>query len=86
MNTELQAAMLDKITRAESGAYWGDEPECLEDIGWVWADEIIESEEDKAVFASLITAGFALQTGEGKEAAVTLTDEGFSAYKKGNKS
>lgn len=80
--TPLQAAMLRKIARSEFTTVNCAEPETLEDIGWVWADCIIEDAEDKGVFTSLQNAGLAEHSGGPKrDAGVTLTEAGFAAYK-----
>ena len=82
MTTPLQAAMLHKIARNEFTAVNSAEPSTLADIGWVWADCVIEDAEDKGVFTSLVNAGLAKHSGnKGRDAGVTLTQAGFDAYK-----
>ena len=80
--TNLQAAMLRKIARSEFTTVNGAEPAALEDVDWVWANVIVEDAEDKGVFTSLVNAGLAEHSGhKGRDAAVTLTEAGFAAYK-----
>lgn len=82
MATDLQAAMIKAIATNEFTQVNGAEPDTQGDIGWVWADGIIEDAQDKGVFASLVNAGLAEHSGhKGRDAAVTLTAAGFEAYK-----
>ena len=82
MTTPLQNAMLKKIARNEFTSVNSCEPETLGDIGWVWADCVIEDSQDKGVFTSLINAGLVKHSGnKGRDASVTLTEAGFVAYK-----
>ena len=82
MTTKLQASLLTSIARSEFTAVNSAEPETLDDIGWVWANCVIETAEDKGVFTSLVNAGFARHSGnKGRDACVTLTQAGFDAYK-----
>jgi hypothetical protein len=81
MTTKLQAAFLAIIARSEFTAVNGAEPSALADVGWVWADCVIENAQDKGVFTSLLKAKLTKHSGKGKEACVTLTQAGFDAYK-----
>ena len=82
MTTALQAQMLKTIARNEFTAVNGREPESVDDIYWVWANCVIETAEDKGVFASLVNAGLAEHDGrKGRDACVTLKQAGFEAYK-----
>jgi hypothetical protein len=80
--TPLQAAMLRKIARNDFTERNGAEPQALADIGWIWANCVIETAEDKGVFTSLVNAGLAEHDGnKGRDACVTLTKAGFDAYR-----
>lgn len=82
MTTALQAAMIKNIARSEFTAVNGAEPQGLTDIGWVWANTVIETAEDKGVFTSLVNAGMTQHCGnKGRDACVTLTQSGLDAYK-----
>lgn len=81
--TPLQEEMLTNIARSDYTTVNGAEPETVDDIGWVWANVIIKNAEAKGVFASLVNAGWAEHSGGPKsDAAVTLTERGFKAYKR----
>lgn len=81
MTTALQTSMIKAIARSEFTAVNGAKPDSLADIGWVWADCVIETAEDKGVFTSLVNAGLAQHCGsKGRDASVTLTQAGFDAY------
>lgn len=82
MTTKLQAAMIKKIALDEFQPTNGGEPACFDDLGWVWADSVIEDAEDKGTFTSLVNAGLAQHCGnKGRDASVRLTLAGFDAYK-----
>ena len=53
-----------------------------DDVGYIWADCIIEDATDKGVFTSLLNAGMVEHGGKGRDAAVNLTDAGFAEYKR----
>lgn len=60
----------------------GATPVTLDDIGWVWADCVLESKEDRGTFTSLVNAGLARHDGsKGREACVTLTQAGLDLFK-----
>lgn len=80
--TPLQANMLRSIARSDYTNVNGAEPQSLDDIGWVWANVIIETAQQKGVLTSLLNAGLVAHTGGPKsDAGVTLTAAGFAAYK-----
>lgn len=82
MATDLQAQMIKAIATSEFTEVNGAVPKQRSDIGWVWADCIIENSQDKGVFTSLINAGLAEHCGnKGRDAGVTLTEAGFEVYK-----
>ena len=83
--TSLQIAMLNKIARNDFTNVNGDEPKTLNDIGWIWASEIIVTAQDKGVYTSLVNANMVEHNGEsGLNACITLTIKGFEAYKASN--
>ena len=76
-----QAHMINAIAFSEFTPVNGDHPNSLEDIDWVWADAIIENQEDKGTFTSLVNAGLAEHNGHsGRDACVTLTEKGFAVF------
>ena len=79
--TSLQAAMLKKMARSEYTELNGAEPESLADVGALWADCIIETQQDKGTYTSLIASGMVTKSSKGKDAAVGLTQLGFNTYK-----
>lgn len=80
--TPLQAQMIRDIARNDFTLVNGSEPASLEDIGWVWANTVIETPTDKGVFTSLLNAGLVAHSGnKGRDACITLTAAGFAAYK-----
>lgn len=82
MVTELELNMIDSIAYSEYTIVNGCEPKSLDDIGWVWANCIIESKSDGGVFASLSKKGLVSHTGFGDDDdGVTLTEEGFKVFK-----
>ncbi len=81
MTTKLQAQFLAIIARCEFTSVNGAEPSTIDDIGWIWADCVIENAQDKGVFTSLLKAKLTKHSGKGSEACVTLTQAGFDAYK-----
>lgn len=79
--TELQANMIRNIAESEYTSVNGAVPSNVNDIGWVWADCIIEDSQSKGVFTSLKNAGLVEHSGGPKaDACVTLTQAGFEAY------
>jgi hypothetical protein len=77
--TELQAAMIAKIARSEYTPVNGAEPTSRQDTE-TYQEMIIESNIDKGVFTTLLTAGMVWSTGRGTDAICGLTDTGFAAY------
>lgn len=81
--TPLMKKMIADIAESEYSEVNGRKPEELAEIGWIWADCIIEDAADKGVFTNLVTAGYAKHSGnKGRDAAVTLTEAGFAEYTK----
>ena len=79
--TNLEQAMLEKIATSEFTSLNGATPTDISEIGWIWADTIIEDAEDKGVFTSLLKKGLVEHSGGPKsDAGVTLTESGFSQY------
>ncbi len=79
--TNLQDKMIRAIARNDFTEVNGATPKSLNDIGWVWANTVIYSAEDKGVFTSLVNAGLAAHNNyKGDDACVTLTEAGFLAY------
>lgn len=79
--TNLQDKMIRAIARNDFTEVNGAIPKSLNDIGWVWANTVIYSAEDKGVFTSLVNAGLAAHNNyKGDDACVTLTEAGFLAY------
>ncbi|WP_347990393.1 hypothetical protein [Methylomonas sp. AM2-LC] len=77
--TELQVIMLKKIATSEFTHLNGAEPACATDTQ-TWADAVIESNEDKGTFTSLMNAGLVKHSGYDTEKTVELSDQGFSVY------
>ena len=81
MATALQAEMLINIAENEYTSSNGAQPLTFGEVEWVWADVVIENARDKGTFTSLVVAGLAKHDGNvGKDACVTLTEEGFNEY------
>lgn len=79
--TKNQAEMINSIAFSEYTLVNGAHPQHPDDINWVWAGCVIESAEDKGTFTSLVNAGLARHNGHsGKDACVTLTEDGFLAF------
>ena len=79
--TKLENEMLNKIARSEFSTLNGANPTSLNEIGWIWADTIIENAEDKGVFTSLLKKGLVEHSGGPKsDAGVALTASGFEVY------
>jgi hypothetical protein len=86
--TPLQMEMLRKIARSDYTAVNGSEPESVEDVGEVWADDVINSAADKGVFTSLLNAGLVThllaetrRSEVRNDNTVSLTQAGFLVYK-----
>lgn len=81
--TELQIEMLSAIAESEYQPTNGCQAENYDDLDWVWAEFIIDTQQDKGTFASLVNAKMAEHNRhpDRKEACVRLTAEGFKAYK-----
>lgn len=79
--TDLERAMVVKIARSEFTSVNGAIPKSLDEVGWVWANVIIEDAADKGVFTSLLKKGLVEHSGGVKsDMAVTLTDRGFQVF------
>jgi hypothetical protein len=78
--TPLQLAMLEKIAFDEFTAANGSMPENHRDTE-TWADQIIETSQDKGVFTSLLNAELVWHSGTGREAGVGLTEEGYKVFR-----
>ncbi|MDX5935629.1 hypothetical protein SIL73_13110 [Acidithiobacillus thiooxidans] len=86
--TPLQEQMILKIAHNEMNAAKGKQsyntakskPSYMAIETNTWADEIIESAEDKIVFASLVKDGLARHSRIALCAGVCLTEAGFAAY------
>lgn len=81
--TTLQNAMLKNIAKSDFTDVNGSEPRTLDDVGNVWADDVISSAEDKGVFTSLLRAGLVEHQAfaNKRDNTVSLTQAGFDAYK-----
>ena len=79
--TDLQTAMIIKIARDEYNAINGAMPTCKEETN-TWQEMIIESQQDKGTFTSLMNAGLVWSNGRGKDAACGLTEAGFAEFLK----
>ena len=90
--TRLQNEMLTKIAESEYNQLNGDIPETLDEVGEIWASEIIETQADKGTFTSLLNVGCVghnmdsgtMINADGdamSDATVWLTENGFNAYK-----
>jgi len=76
-----QANMINAIAFSEFTPVNGAHPANLDEIDWVWADVVIENQEDKGTFTSLVNAGLAQHNGQkGQDAMVTLTPKGFAVF------
>lgn len=80
MATKLMLDMLKKIARNELTCVNGAEPENIRETE-TWADCIIETDQDKGVFTSLLNANLATHGGKGRDAVVALTEEGLAVYR-----
>lgn len=77
--TPLQAEMIKAIARSEFTQINGREPDSPNETE-TWTDEIVNTAQEKGVWASLFNAG--LITGMGGAGGFTrLTQKGFDAYK-----
>jgi hypothetical protein len=74
--TQLQAAMLKKIAFDEFTPANGSMPSCAADTE-TWADQVIETAQDKGVFTSLLNAKLVWHRGSGREGGVGLTEQGY---------
>ncbi len=82
MTTPLQRKMIVAIAESDFTPVNGAVPETLEDIDWVWANDIIEDAIDKGVFTSLLNANLVDHGGKNRDAVVTLTTAGFAEYQR----
>ena len=78
--TKLQTLMLKKIATSEFTHLNGAEPTCAADTQ-TWANAIIESNEDKGTFTSLMNIDLVKHDGSDTEKTVELTEQGFRIYK-----
>jgi hypothetical protein len=78
MMNPLQEQMILKIAHSAMNTAKGKPYRALETN--TWADVIIESAEDKVVFASLVKDGLARHSSKALCAGVCLTEAGFAAY------
>jgi len=79
--TTLQRKMIIKIATSEYSMVNGAIPKSLDEIGEIWADCIIEDNEDKGVFTSLLKEGLVFHTGPNDpDAGCGLTEKGWNAY------
>jgi RecA-family ATPase len=79
--TKLQERMLAKIILNECTPLNGNEPQEFDDVNATWADMVIETPQDKGTFTSLVNAGLAYHEGDGRDALVSVTEQGYTAYK-----
>ena len=77
--TELQAAMIHKIAFHEMNPSNGARPSAIEDVN-LWADDAIETAQDKGVFTSLMNAGLVWHSGKGRDAGVGFTEAGWEMF------
>ena len=77
--TPLQTEMLNKVATSEHNEMNGNPTKVEQTI--TWADQMIETPQDKGVFTSLLNAKLVAHEGEGVDAVVYLTDAGWNAWK-----
>ena len=77
--TPLQESMLIKIATSEFTSVNGAIPESVDETV-TWASTIIENNQDKGVFTSLLKEGLVTHTPDGVDSLVALTSEGLTAY------
>ncbi len=80
MTTILQIEMINAIATDELTPLNGGEPTSHKDAT-TYADCIINTNQDKGVFASLLNAGLVWHSGSGRDATLGLTEAGFTRYK-----
>lgn len=79
--TQLELDMIESIAYSDYTNINGAEPKTIDDIGWVWANCIIESKSQGGTFASLLKKGLAKHTGfNDDDDCVTLTESGFKVF------
>ena len=79
MLTALQTKMINDIARSEFTVVNGAVPSCLDDVGKVWTDCIIETKADRGVWTSLLNAGLICGSG-GRDGGTGFTQAGWEAY------
>ena len=77
--TPLQESMLIKIATSEFTSVNGAIPESISETV-NWASSIIENNQDKGVFTSLLKEGLVTHTPSGIDSLVALTSDGLAAY------
>lgn len=77
--TELEAKMIKAIAEDEFTPLNGVRPTRVNDAT-TWADCVINTPADKGVFTSLLKKNLAIHHGTGRDAVVSLTDDGFKVY------
>ena len=82
--TPLQTALLNKIATSETNTANGNPQSHLETK--TWANQMIETAEDKGVFSSLVKEGLVEHhhngCGNQYDATLGMTVDGFAAWKK----
>ena len=81
MVTALQEQMLAKIILNDFTPLNGNEPEDYSEVEPTWADMVIDTQQDKGTFTSLVNAGMAFHEGKGRDAIIGVTQKGYDAYK-----
>lgn len=85
--TKLEYDMLNKIAHNEHQPANTETPESFDDTDVIWASEIIESQEDKGVFSSLLKKGLVgFQKHHSKDSPGSvcwMTREGFDVWMRG---
>ncbi len=85
--TELERKLLRNIAENEYAPLNGGAPEKYDDTGAVWSNslecgpESIKKQQVAGVVSSLLRKGLVHQEGAGRDATVSLTREGFQAYR-----
>ena len=78
--TPLQFSMLEKIATSEFTSVSGAEPENIDETV-TWASTIIENNQDKGVFTSLLKEDMVIHIPDGVDSLVSLTQKGLDTYK-----
>ena len=78
----IHAQILRNIARSEYTNVNGAEPSSLKDIDYVWMNCVVDTAKEKDAIAELMKAGLVTKDkGVGADACVSLSREGFYAYK-----